>query len=97
MTARIEVRCVEDNDPLRFEVHVHEGAGTTCHEVTMKRTEFENLAASALAPARCIEAAFRFLLDREPKGAILARFDVAIIADYFPDFSREFPRYLASR
>ena len=45
--------------------------------------------------ARCIEAAFRFLLDREPKESILGRFDVMVIKRYFPEFERELPRYLA--
>ena len=40
-------------------------------------------------------AAFRFLLDREPKESILRRFDVAVISRYFPEFERELPRYLA--
>jgi hypothetical protein len=46
-------------------------------------------------PERLIEAAFRFLLDREPKESILRRFDVSVIARYFPEFERELPRYLA--
>ena len=41
------------------------------------------------------EATFRFLLDREPKESILTRFDVTVIARYFPEFERELPRYLA--
>jgi hypothetical protein len=41
-----------------------------------------------------VDAAFRFLLDREPKEAILARFDVSLIAQYFPEFEEELPRYL---
>jgi hypothetical protein len=44
----------------------------------------------------CIEAAFRFLLDREPKESILARFDVSVIQRYFADFERELPRYLGA-
>jgi hypothetical protein len=42
----------------------------------------------------CLEAAFRFLLDREPKESILARFDVTAISRYFPEFEGEMPRYL---
>jgi hypothetical protein len=47
------------------------------------------------APARCLEAAFRFLLDREPKESILRRFDVTAISRYFPEFEREMPHYLS--
>jgi len=46
-------------------------------------------------PERCLEAAFRFLLDREPKESILRRFDVTVILRYFPEFEREMPRYLS--
>jgi hypothetical protein len=46
-------------------------------------------------PERCVEAAFRFLLDREPKEAILRRFDVTVISRYLPEFEQELPRYLA--
>ena len=44
---------------------------------------------------RCVEAAFHFLLDREPKESILARFDISVVSHYFPEFEHELPRYLA--
>ena len=46
-------------------------------------------------PEHCVKAAFRFLLDREPKEAILSRFDVSVISRYFPDFETKLPRYIA--
>jgi Holliday junction resolvase-like predicted endonuclease len=46
-------------------------------------------------PERYREAAFWFLLDREPKESILRRFDVTAISRYFPEFEREMPRYLS--
>lgn len=94
MTAAVEVRQIEDGDPLRFEVVVRESTGSTRHEVTMTQTVFARLATQTFPPDRCIEAAFLFLLDREPKEAILPRFDISVIANYFPEFLREFPRYL---
>jgi len=45
-------------------------------------------------PFICIEAAFQFLLDREPKESILRRSDVTVISYYFPEFERELPHYL---
>ena len=42
-----------------------------------------------------LDAAFRFLLDRERKESILGRFDVTVISRYFPEFERELPRYLS--
>jgi hypothetical protein len=46
-------------------------------------------------PEHCIEAAFQFLPDREPKESILPRFDITVISRYFPEFERELPRYLS--
>ena len=40
---------------------------------------------------------FRFLLDREPKEAILARFDISVIGRYFPEFGAELPAYLGAQ
>ena len=36
-----------------------------------------------------------FLIDREPKEAILAAFDIDVIRRYFPEFDDAFPGYLA--
>ena len=90
----IEVRRTAEGDPLGFEVIVREGKGETSHHVTMSRETCARLTAGQHTPERLIEAAFRFLLDREPKESILGRFDVTVISRYFPEFERELPRYL---
>jgi len=92
--AMIEVRRIGEGVPLDFEVVVREGVGETRHHVTMSREMCERLTASRHTPERCLEAAFRFLLDREPKESILGRFDLTVIARYFPEFERELPHYL---
>jgi hypothetical protein len=91
----IQVRRTGDGDPLGFDVVVREGKGETRHQVTMSRAVCERLTAGEHTPEACLEAAFRFLLDREPKESILGRFDVTVISRYFPEFERELPRYLA--
>jgi hypothetical protein len=80
-------------DPLGYEVLVREGQGQTRHEVTLAAADLARLGAGR-SGAALVEAAFAFLLDREPKEAILARFDLSVIARYFPEFERELPRYL---
>lgn len=92
----IDVRPLAEGDPFRFEVTVREGAGQTRHQVTMSRQMWQRLTAGQHAPERCLEAAFRFLIDREPKEAILRSFDVQVISRYFPEFERELPGYLAA-
>jgi hypothetical protein len=90
----IEVTRIGHGEPLRFDVVVREADGETRHQVTISRATLEELAGGVHSPERCIEAAFRFLLDHEAKESILERFDVDVIARYFPEFAREFPRYL---
>ncbi len=91
----IEVRRTTESDPLEFEVIVREGTGETRHQVTMSQETWHRLTAGRHDPELCLKAAFRFLLDREPRESILGRFDVTTISRYFPEFERELPRYLA--
>ena len=90
----IQIRCTEGHDPLTFEVTIRDANGETAHHVTMARATYERLSAGEYTPQRCIEAAFGFLLDREPKESILRRFDVTVISRYFPDFEQKLPAYL---
>jgi hypothetical protein len=90
----IQIRRTAEDDRLEFEVVVREGEGETHHHVTMSRETCERLAGKH-TPEHCLEAAFRFLLDREPKESILGRFDVTVISRYFPEFERDLPRYLS--
>jgi hypothetical protein len=90
----IVVQHTGSGEPMGFEVEVREGGGRTRHRVTMSQATYERLAGGS-SPEAFIEAAFAFLLDREPKESILSRFDVTVIARYFPEFEREIGRYLA--
>ena|SRR5690348_5373136 len=92
--AMIRVRTVGHDEPTQFEVVVQDWSGETHYQVTMSQVDFKSLGRETAAPEECVRAAFMFLLDREPKGSILRRFDVSVIERYFPDFRREFPRYL---
>ncbi len=90
----IEVQQVSGDDPLEFEVTIGNGLSTR-HRVSMSRADHERLAGESVTPEACVTAAFRFLLDREPKEAILQRFDITVINRYFPEFERKLPDYLA--
>ncbi|MBY6240523.1 hypothetical protein [Methylosinus sp. Sm6] len=94
--ARIEIARRGDGGAkaLAFDVVVREGTSETRHRVTISHELAQRLGGGASDPERCLDAAFRFLLDREPKEQILARFDVSVIALYFPEFERELSKYL---
>ncbi|PPD43944.1 MAG: hypothetical protein CTY15_08625 [Methylocystis sp.] len=82
-----------DGDPSTFSVIVRDARGETRHSVTMTQKDLIRLS-HGHDPADIVQAAFRFLLDREPKESILARFDVSVIARYFPQFEERLPGYL---
>jgi hypothetical protein len=89
----IEVTFEGGTDPLRFTVLVRQGQSETRHAVTLAAADFARLGNGA-TPEQVVEAAFAFLLERERKESILSRFDLSVIARYFPDFEHELPRYL---
>lgn len=91
----IEVRQTAHGDPLEFDIVVRDGKGESRHRVTMAHKDYDRLKAGRHSAETCVEAAFRFLLDREPKESILGRFDISVIPRYFPDFDRELPAYLS--
>jgi len=90
----IKVQQLKQSDPFEFKVTVVEKSGETNHEVTMAQATYLKLTNGEIEPNRCIQAAFEFLLDREPKEAILSRFDVTVISRYFPGFEKDLKKYI---
>lgn len=68
-----------------YDVVVEDGRGTTSHEVTVWPSDVARYAPDA-SPEELIEASFAFLLEREPKEAILSRFELPVIERYFPEY-----------
>jgi hypothetical protein len=89
----ISVTRANSGDRLTFDVVVRDGKSERGHVVTMAPGTLDRLAAGRKAED-VVEAAFKFLLDREPKESILERFDITVIARYFPEFEQELPQYL---
>jgi hypothetical protein len=78
---------VEDIGDSRYRVTVDEGDSRTVHDVGASTADVARYA-PGVPPDRLIEASFHFLLEREPKEAILTRFDLPVIERYFPDYRR---------
>lgn len=91
MAPKIEVEQTGEGE---FRVRVTEGGSETSHRVTLKPQDYERLAKGKAAPQELVRRSFEFLLENEPKESILARFDLAVIARYFPQFEREIRRRL---
>lgn len=80
----IAIRHERGND---YVVTVQDPRGETTHLVTLWPSDIERYAPGA-DPEELLEAAFEFLLEREPPSSILQRFELPTIERYFPEFSR---------
>lgn len=84
--AEIDVTQSESNDGYSFQVTVQEGNSQTRHQVTLSKAYYERLTGGKASPEKLVRESFRFLLEREPKEAILHSFDLNAIGNYFPAF-----------
>jgi hypothetical protein len=78
---------VEHTGGSTYRVVVREGDSRSEHEVTASAADVERYAPGT-PPERLIEASFAFLLEREPKEAILSRFALPVIERYFPEYPK---------
>ncbi len=91
MAARVEI---EKFDASHFRVRVIDEKSETFHQITLSAKDCARLAGGAAEPEELISESFRFLLEREPKESILARFDLSMIGRYFPEYEQEIKRRL---
>ena len=78
---------IDDLGGGRYEVTVQAGR-TTRHTVTCT-TDMIDTYAPGTAAEDLLEASFEFLLEREPNTAILSRFELPVIEQYFPSYRSE--------
>lgn len=76
-----------------YRVEVRDTESTTVHDVTVTPADLASFGQGREA-RRLLEESFRFLLEREPKEAILPRFELPVIARYFPDYPAAIRRRL---
>lgn len=80
----IEVKEI-GKDPYIFEVTVEEKGSSTNHQVEMDVSFYEDLSTKT-SPREIVKKSFEFLLKREPKEAILSKFNLKVIGNYFPGY-----------
>ena len=68
-----------------YSVTVDEGGSATTHVVAVWPSDVARYAPDA-TPEQLLDASFRFLLEREPKEAIMRRFELPVIERYFPEY-----------
>lgn len=75
-----------DKEHFEYEVLVREGGSETKHVVGVKKGYYLELTGGKIPPDELVKKSFEFLLEREPKESILGRFDLPVIARYFPEY-----------
>ena len=83
--AEIKVIAINENT---FQVTVAAGS-TTMHEVNVETAYALKLTDGKISTAELVKKSFEFLLTRESNNSILRRFDLSVIAHYFPEYAQE--------
>jgi hypothetical protein len=83
MAAIIEVEAGSGDE---YTVTVREGGGETRHRVRVDPEYAKKLTGGAVSAEELLRRSFEFLLEREPKEAILGSFDLPLIGRYFPEY-----------
>jgi hypothetical protein len=91
-TIKVEKRS-EEKETISFTVHVTEGDAQTVHIVEVNRPYYQKLTDARITAEELVEKSFMFLLKREPKEAILRRFNLTKISYYFPEYEKEIKNY----
>ena len=79
---------VEHRDGDRYRVRVRDDTGSSEHMVTATESQLRDLGATGRA-RELLEESFRFLLEREPRSAIMSTFDLPTISRFFPSYPDE--------
>ena len=77
-----------------YQVVVRDDQQTYDYQVTLSWADYDLWSHGRVAPEKVIQAAFRYLLEREPASEILTRFDCSVIRRFFPNVDSELPRML---
>jgi hypothetical protein len=85
----IAVTCTAVAEGFRCQVTVGDDPGRTTHQVTVRARDLERFARGGSDPVALLTASFDFLLENEPREAILRQFDLAEIERYYPSYPRE--------
>lgn len=69
-----------------YTVEVREDGGRTIHHVSVPPDALARYGGDGVSAEALLDASFRFLLEREPKEAILRSFEITVIERYFPEY-----------
>lgn len=76
-----------------YDVAIDAASETSRHRVTVP-SDVAGAGLPEAEPEQLVRESMAFLLEREPATAILAEFDLTVIARYFPEYPGELQRRL---
>jgi len=80
---------IERRSQNEFAVVVEGKGDKTQHLVSLDDDYYHLLTQGRIGKEELIRKSFQFLLEREPKESILAKFNLELIKSYFPEFEKE--------
>lgn len=90
----LTVACIAEPDGWRCDVRVGEDADATDHILILDHDALRELAPGGASPEDLVAESFRFLLEREPREAIMRSFELPVISRYFADYGEAICRRL---
>ena len=81
------VVCEASDDGWACAVTVGDDPAATRHSVRVDRSTLDELAPPGTTPEELVRTSFEFLLEREPREAIMRRFDLPIIGSFFSGYA----------
>jgi hypothetical protein len=76
------------------DVSVGSDESATHHTVLVSQGDLERFAPGHYDPGELVKASFDYLLEREPREAILRRFELPVIERYFPGYEAQIRRQM---
>jgi hypothetical protein len=95
MSDPVSLVCRLTPDGFACDVRVGTDPGATRHEVLVGQDDLARLAPGHYDPEELVTASFAYLLEREPREAILRRFELPVIERYFPGYESHIRRQMA--
>ena len=80
---------IKELSPNAFDVTIYSNTETN-HQVTISDNFVTEYQIKNLTKKEIIEQSFIFLLQRESNTSILRKFDIEVIANYFPEYKKLF-------
>ena len=80
---------IKELSPNAFDVTIYSNTETN-HQVTISDNFVTEYQIKNLTKKEILEQSFIFLLERESNTSILRKFDIEVIANYFPEYKKLF-------